>query len=479
LCTKHHFNIQRGRLMSLEERLSKIGNNLKDLIASAIDPNEMRKIAEAVGFVKRTTSRLDGDEFVLAMIVESVNGKKNTLGSLADTIRTIKSKSIMTIQALRKRMNTGAAMSLITKVFEKTFHIVIERMSQIIFPCNEKEKLLNNFQNVYLQDSSEFLLDPALKETFKGSSGGNGNGKQDSSVKIDLIYEIKNKFFTHFKVTDRTEPDSILGEKILEILKAGDLVIRDLGYSSLNVFQKIQEIGAYFLSRLHGTIKVYLDPLENQAICLGSFLEKNAINGLVDKTVYLGKAMFQCRLVAYKIPPDLEKERRKEYLKECKKRKRQPDQEYIKRLSFTIFITNVSVSIWMPEIVGTIYRLRWQIELIFKSWKSDLNFDYLKGKSPLRIKCFIYARLTAIMLMFTIYRCIDSVSLVMIQKETSIHKVISWIARNNRFFEIIINGFVENLWKSLMDDCKHILCKDKRKRKTTRQLLLLEVQFGL
>lgn len=467
--------------MGLKEKIAKLGNNLKNVIQSIIDPKQMRELARNTGFVKRCTSRLDGDEFIQTLIIEAADGEKCTLRGAIDTIGQLKSKAAMSIQGLGKRINSEPAATLMEKIFEKTLQVIMNHMKHVITFSKSNLELLNHFSNVYLQDSSECALDPALSEEYKGSGGGSGNGKNDASVKVDLIYEYKRKILSYFKVTDRREPDVTLGENILQFINKGDLVIRDLGYSCIHVFKQIQESGAFFLSRLHASLSVYSNIEDTQSVSLGSFLKKKAKkSGVVDVMIYLSKQMFHCRMIAYQVPLEIERNRREEYLKECKKRKRTPNKEYIKRLSFTIFITNVPVTIWSAEVVGTVYRLRWQVELIFKSWKSNLNFDFLTGNNPNRIKCLIYAKLTAILMMFTVYACVDSVTLELLEKEISIHKIIDWITKNGRFFGIVINGFGKSLWKSLIEDSKHILCKERRKnRKTTRELVEHAMPFGV
>jgi len=39
-------------------------------------------------------------------------------------------------------------------------------------------------------------------------------------------------------------------------------------------------------------------------------------------------------------------------------------QEYFNWLAFGLYITNVSQQIWPSKVVGTIYRLRWQVEML-------------------------------------------------------------------------------------------------------------------
>ena len=47
-----------------------------------------------------------------------------------------------------------------------------------------------------------------------------------------------------------------------------------------------------------------------------------------------------------------------------------------------------------------LYSLRWQIELVFKSWKSYNGLSEVKDKRSERIECFIYGRLIMLTLMF-------------------------------------------------------------------------------
>jgi hypothetical protein len=458
--------------MSLHAKISKLGKNLKHVIGSIIDPTELRKLARETGFIKRSSSRLSGEEYIQALVLESVDGERSTLGAIADTMRNIKSTAAMTIQAVQKRINSKKSLAFIKRVFESALHSGMNRLHTLIGSSESEQNLLKPFSNVYLQDSSESLLNAALKEDFKGSGGGSGNGIGEASVKIDAIYEYKRKFFSVFKITDRREPDVVLGEAILEIIKKGDLVLRDLGYSSINVFIRIQELGAFFISRLHANLNVYKTALDKDYLTLGTFLQKKANKrGIVDTFVYLSAQMFRCRMIAYRVPSELERERRDDYLKECKKRKRKPNKEYIKRLAFTIFITNIPMEMLKAEYIGTVYRVRWQIELIFKTWKSDLNFDHFRGKDPIRIRCLIYSRLIAILILFIIFSTVDQLALEVLEKEISLQKVINWLKRNARFFVIVMQGLTDDLWRSLVSACEDLLCKDQRNRETTRELL--------
>jgi hypothetical protein len=67
-----------------------------------------------------------------------------------------------------------------------------------------------------------------------------------------------------------------------------------------------------------------------------------------------------------------------------------------------------------------------------------------------------------------IYNCL--------KREASFHKIINWLKRKGRLSEALRSGSLEKLIEELLKNSKS-LCKQKRKRKTTRQLLENAVPF--
>ena len=102
----------------------------------------------------------------------------------------------------------------------------------------------------------------------------------------------------------------------------------------------------------------------------------------VDIEVLLGASeKLKCRLVAVKLPGHIAAERRRK-AKNNRDKRLNHSKEYMKSLSWSIFITNIDKQVWGPEKIIKAYRIRWHIEIIFKGWKSHFNIVALVPAPP-------------------------------------------------------------------------------------------------
>jgi len=65
---------------------------------------------------------------------------------------------------------------------------------------------------------------------------------------------------------------------------------------------------------------------------------------------------------------------------------------------WNVLITNVPAALLSLEEAMVVMRLRWQIELLFKLWKSHGHLDEWRTANPARILCEVYAKLLALVL---------------------------------------------------------------------------------
>src|SRR5258708_17432599 len=135
---------------------------------------------------------------------------------------------------------------------------------------------------------------------------------------------------------------------------------------------------AYFISRFRCDVTVYLNREAVDPSDLGRYLDKISKKfptQIVDITVYLGKTKQKLRLIAYKVPPEIANERRRKARRVAACHNGGISEGRLKLCDYVILITNIPEEIVQAGMIGTIYRIRWTIELLFKTWKSQLNLQ--------------------------------------------------------------------------------------------------------
>ncbi len=438
-------------------------------VKSLFNKTTLNSLAKDTKFVQRSSSKLKGYEFIEVMVVDMLEDPDTSYEALCERIAELNPNANISPQALEQRVNSKGGVEYLKAVLEDTLKECMNASTAHVAP-----KLLESFNHVYLEDSTQIELNEKLAKEFKGSGGS----ASKSSIKIDLIYDIKHSAIDNIEISEGSVSDQSKANLISKSMSKGDLAIRDLGYfkvESLRIIDK--ECQAYYLSRLFKSVNVYLEEDDKEPIDLLGYLKKYYANsGIIDLNVYIGKEeKLPCRLIVYRLPEQVVNERRRKAKKAFSRNGKTPNKDYLDWLEFGFYITNVSNEIWTAEAIGTIYRVRWQIELIFKNWKSLLNIDAIKGTRAERVQCLIYGRLIAIALINTIYGNMYSHAYYEHGRELSAHKLINWIKRKGRFSMIFSGELCGSVLKNMESKALR-LCKQK-KRKTTFWLLNNEIGY--
>lgn len=436
-----------------------------------LNENKCFDLAKKNQFIQRSSSKLKGYEFIKAMIIPSQGLSTDSLQGICKRVEDFNPDAKLSAQALSLRINSSAAKELMKNVFATLLQSV---QSKIIDNCPKLNIVLGQFNAVYIEDSTVAKLNEKLQKEFAGTTRGGFGAK--SQIKIDLIYNVLKGIIVNVDLHNGKEPDQGLASKIIKFIQPNDLVIRDLGYFVLKSLRNISELGGYFLSRWQSNVKIFLKKDDLCPVNLGNYIDKNYSNyNIIDiPQVFLGDEKLPSRLILYRQPKEIVEKKRREANKRAKETGRQMSSSKKLCLQFAIFVTNVPKNMLEAKIVGTIYRLRWEIELIFKRWKSQLQIDYLKGIDKNRIECLIWSRLCTIIII-EIITCYISrvVERNLIILEISHIKLIKYIHRNNKFCEAIMKNRVEEFLKNMEKDILRMLLKDKRKRKTMRERVFL------
>lgn len=312
--------------------------------------------------------------------------------------------------------------------------------------------LFKAFGKVVVQDSTHLSLPQSLAHFFPGPST---KGVQKATAKIQTALNIKTMQFIDFKLGSFTQNDQSNSTAILSSLQERDLLIRDLGYFVIEAFEQMVSKGIYFLSRLRYGINLY-DRQANRLDMKKIVRRKKQ----VDMLVYMGeKKKVPVRLIMIPLPAERVAERIRK-AKQDRDRRLNHCKAYYDYLHFSVYITTIEENIWTAQQIAKAYNIRWQIEIIFKSWKTGLNLQ-----SILHEKCTnIYRVQTSIyLLLLFIVLCMNKIYLPYKQslekqyyKQLSLLKLIQFIAQN--IMEII--GHCSIMYQKLLP--QHC-CYDKRK----------------
>lgn len=257
-------------------------------------------------------------------------------------------------------------------------------------------ELLNKFNGVFICDTSIIDLPDYFYKMFPGL--GDKSNLKKSSIKIDTSIELL-KGNLKINITDGIVADNKTPSAI-ELGEPGSLQIRDLGYFDLS--RKLKQIknDVNFISRYKSGVKLYeengneidmlelLKKLKNKKCCNYEFA---AFAGKKEKV--------PVRVILHKIEDKKNINKKQKKSKRKAKKNKSKQTKLSKALGeWSVLITNVSKEVLSGKECYEVYRMRWQIELIFKLWKDYCKVDESNSKNPWRILCEVYAKLIGILI---------------------------------------------------------------------------------
>jgi hypothetical protein len=291
----------------------------------------------------------------------------------------------LTPQAVEQRF-TSRLVVFLEALFRRALECAVSS-SQSVAP------LLERFTDVLVVDSSTISLPAEMAERFPGCGGSYGSGK--AALKCQVQWSLKSGSLDTIAIEAGRDCDykSSLQQAHLS---AGTLRIADLGYFDTKVFERFSQDGVFWLSRLQFNTNVYSP--DGEVLALLNWLA--ARKGSVDQPVLLGsKRKISCRLLAWRVPEEVANRRRQKLIAATKRKSgRVPSATRLAWCDWMILVTNVPTEKLSPAEAAVLYRARWQIELLFKRWKSSGLVAELTGATLERRMAKLWARLLAVLL---------------------------------------------------------------------------------
>jgi hypothetical protein len=347
-------------------------------VLQTVFTTDAEEAARDTGFIQRQR-QLTGPVFVQTL---TFGWLENPAASVEDlTLLAADLGCPLTPQALDQRFTPQAADCLARVVGDALAYVLRARPAAV--------PLLRRFRGVYLQDSTTLSL-PAELAAWLPGCGGSASA---AAVKLQVRWELTGCALEglRWQAGRAADAKAVLAR---DFLPPGALRIADLGYFDLDALQAYDGQGVYFLSRLPSRSVVFDG--QGRKGRLATLLAAQRGDQL-DLPVHVGaQARLPCRLLAQRVPEAVAAQRRQRLRKQAQKKGRTVSAERLALCAWTVLITNVR-----PEKLSLAEALvlagaRWQVELLFKLWKSEGRLDQSRGRKPFRVLCEVFAKLLAL-----------------------------------------------------------------------------------
>jgi hypothetical protein len=290
--------------------------------------------------------------------------------------------------AVEKRLQAGPPLiDFLRQALERA-------LQQTVAAQPSSAALLQQFTAVLIGDSSVVSLPAELATLFPGCGGAEHPDR--AALKLQVLWDLKSGRLERLEVTAGKASDA-RSRIAVDQAAAGTLLVYDLGYFDVERLARLDQQQARFLSRLlHGT---QVSGVEGPALDLVAHLRAQP-SGVLDQMILLGATVrLSCRLLAVRVPEEVANRRRQQARIKAKEHGRAaPSADYLEWLGWSLFVTNATAAELSWKAVVVLYRARWQIELLFKLWKSHNGLDRLRSVTALPVLAVLYAKLLGVLL---------------------------------------------------------------------------------
>ncbi|GHO43324.1 IS4 family transposase [Ktedonospora formicarum] len=287
-------------------------------------------------------------------------------------------------QAIFERLTKNTAHWLLS-VLQQAVHTLLLTSSLSV-------GLLARFPAVLLEDTTCIELPSALAWLWKGS-GGNAS---PSAVKLGVRWDLRSGRLDGPALHQGRDHDSRTSTHTLPCGQ-GSVWVADAAYYSLKQLRQMDQQGVVFVIRPRGNLAVSTP--EGQRLDLASHLSA-LTDTVIDLSVRLGSIRslwLNARIIALPVSDEVAQKRREHLLDKANKQGHVPSSHALALARWTLIVTNAPVERLSAEEALLLFRARWQVELLFKLWKSHGHVDEWSSQLPDHILCEFYAKLIAML----------------------------------------------------------------------------------
>jgi DDE family transposase len=325
----------------------------------------------------------------MAMVLTAFQFGTIVLDQLAKAAHKINPEINLSGQAFKERFN-AYAVAFLKAMFAEALKTTAPAADRVA-------PLLEVFSAVYLLDSSTVILPESLQGAYQGCGGAGAK----AAAKLFLLVNWLTGGYETLRIKAGRKADQNMGEEFIPGRKAGALWLFDLGFFNAAFLAQIAKASSFFLCRLPASQVAFwarnaAGELER---CDLDLLLRCGRRELYEIEVVFGPDQeVVARLIIAPVPREVTAKRRRKIREAARTQGRTPTQRSLRRCDWTLILTNASERQLPTSTALEVYCVRWQVELVFKLFKSDAKLERTLATEKRRAECELYAKLIALLL---------------------------------------------------------------------------------
>ena len=227
-----------------------------------------------------------------------------------------------------------------------------------------------------------------------------GPGKKGVGHRLHAAYDPARGWFTHF---DLTRLDA--GENLTRCdIEAGSIAVGDRNYARTWALREVAEREAFFCVRAGASSVSMIEAATQEKLTAITLVDRLGDRESLDIPVILSEAKgkkkqpLSARLIVIRASQATQQREQARIERSKSKQGVTPRPDTYAMAKVMLILTNLPEQDWPIGNLHALYRLRWQIELAFKTLKSVFAMRNVPSKTPQMARTWILANLAAALL---------------------------------------------------------------------------------